>query len=123
MGSADGHTSLKLVSIATVTTVLVVFVILLVMAIIVHYTDYMTEKPFAFIFETIAVGVFASIPIFIAVHNRMASYKKALRDFMVVSLKFSIFWVLMELAGINAVVYPRKTPKQISDVQTAVDTK
>ena len=102
---------LHVLTTATLVGIGCILVALLVMAIIVRYTTYISQYPVRFVIEVLAVSVFASLPVFLIAKYRQSSYKRAFRGYLLLTLKFGLFWILTELAGINAVLFPVRKPK------------
>lgn len=79
-----------------------------IMAALVRRTDFITGHTGRFIIEAIVLGVFGSVPVFIIAHGRGSPIGRAARDFGLLFVKFVIFWILSELSGINAYIFPAK---------------
>lgn len=79
---------------------------LLTMALLVRYVDYMRARPWRFIKELLVISVVTSMPIFYVAYKRRSSYKRATRDFLVLTLTGAALWVLFELAGVNSTIFP-----------------
>ena len=104
----DKESVTDVVKVITLVVLGIMLVILIVMAALIRHTDYIREKPFNFLLELVAFGVLTATPIFLVAYNRKSSYKRATRDFVLLALKFMVFWVLTELAGVNSVLFPMK---------------
>ena len=81
-------------------------IFLTVMAISVRYVDYIADNPGLFALELTIVSVVASVPIFYVAYVRDSSYRHATVSFLVLVAKFALLWLLMELSGVNSLLFP-----------------
>ena len=79
---------------------------LFVLSCINRHTDYITRNPLAFTSELILLGVFGAAPLFYVAWVRGSSYKKVGISYVLLFLKIVIFWVMLELAGVNNIYFP-----------------
>lgn len=108
MERIDIKTATRIVRWASAIGLAVAAVFLLVMAIIVRYFDYMKAKPRKFMIELLVVSIGTSLPIFYLAHTRRSSFKRATRDFVLITVYGALLWVLCEVAGVNSTLFPEK---------------
>jgi hypothetical protein len=101
-------TASGIIRVATVVALLIAVVFLVVMSILVQHTEFIVRRPMRFVFEALLLGVCGAAPIYYIAYSRKSSYKRATRDFILLILKFAVFWVLFELSGVNSVLFPMK---------------
>jgi dipeptide/tripeptide permease len=111
----DAAQSYTIVSWGTLVGLAVSVLVLLVLAISVRYTDFITAHPWKFAMETAAIGVFAAAPIFLVARHRDGLSFGSVAEFAILAVKFIIFWVLFELAGVNATFFADKSEKTDGD--------
>lgn len=101
----SSHRSYKIVAIATLVGVGLAVITLGVLSVLVRYTSFIRAHPWKFVFEVLFSGVLAAFPIFLIAYHRRALYRKTMYDFLILSIKFAVFYVLFELSGINAILF------------------
>lgn len=99
-------TSSKLVAIATIVIIGAAAAALVVMALLVRYTDFIVAHPLRFFFEVVVISIGSALPIYIAAHNRNSEYRIATWHLLLLAAKLAVFWVLMEVSGVNSVLFP-----------------
>lgn len=99
-------TNFSLVALMTGIWLVSLFVYLIILAFAIRNTQFMVAHPWRFVIEVILVGIVSSLPIFWVASNRGSSYTRAARDFGLLTMKLGIFYILLELAGINAYLFP-----------------
>ena len=100
--------SYKIVLITTMATMGSFAVFMVVFSVLVRYTQFMTSHPVRFAIETVLVSFLSSIPLYIAAYNRNTRIKVATVQFLILMLKIAVFWVLMELSGVNSLLFPSR---------------
>lgn len=116
MLTIDKYLSYKIAKYSTIILFSIAAIILIIFSILVRDVSYIRKYPIKFVLEMILVGVLSSIPIFLIAQSRKSSYKRATRDFIVLTVQFILFWVLAELSGINAYLFPIKKQATNSDI-------
>jgi hypothetical protein len=86
-------------NILLLTAVLAGFAYLLVLSITMHDVQFITKSPFKFAFELLLVGCVPALPVFVFTLTRGMTMQKALIWFWSITVKFTIFHVLMQLSG------------------------
>lgn len=105
------HEARQLISTVTVMTLVAAVVFLAAMGFLVRYVDYMAARPWAFALETLVISVGASIPLFFVAWARDSSHRRAAIGVLALTLKLALFWVALELAGVNSYLFrPRGAP-------------
>ena len=79
-----------------------------VLAALARYTDYMRAETGRFLLELFVISVVTAVPIFYVAYTRRSSYRRAARDFVLLTLTGAALWLLFELAGVNTVLFPPK---------------
>lgn len=102
--------SSRLVAIATLSVLAAAAIALVVLAALVRYVDFIVAHPYKFAIEVIVLSVGSSLPIYLAAHNRKSEYKAATLHLLILAAKLATFWVLMELSGVNSVIFPMRPP-------------
>ena len=108
MYKLSAHDASKVVRLAALIGIATATFFLVVMSTLVRHTVFMKENPGGFIVEVLAVSVFAGLPLFMVAYTRKSSYWRAFADFFILSAKLALFWILFELSGTNAMLFPMK---------------
>jgi hypothetical protein len=101
-------TAAGIVSATAVVGLVISFIFLVVMSILVQHTEYIVSHPWAFLTETLLVGLCGAAPIYYIAYSRRSSYHRATYKFGMLILKFALFWALFELSGVNSILFPMK---------------
>lgn len=110
----DPAGSSRIVAIATLAILAACAAALVVMAALVRYTAFIRASPLVFAAEVLVLSVGSALPIFLAAHNRGSARNRAtLWHFLILSAKLAVFWVLLELAGVNTVLFTTVAPPQL----------
>lgn len=101
-------TAAHIIHVTAVVAIVSTLIFLIVMSILVQHTEFIISRPYKFMFETLLLGLCGAAPVYYIAYSRKSSYKRATRDFLLLMCKFAIFWVLFELSGVNAILFPMK---------------
>lgn len=85
-------------------------VFMIVFGILVRYTEFIKKNTGRFVTETLLVSIISAIPLYIAAYNRDTRVKIVTIQFVLLASKIALFWLLMELSGVNSVLFPSKQP-------------
>lgn len=85
--------------------VVVVGVFMTCMAAATRFTGFITGHPYKFLAETLFFGVMGAVPIFLISKHRDALTISTILEFALLSVKFMVFWLLLELTGANAMFF------------------
>ena len=105
----DPAKSGNMLKLAMFYSLLVALVVLAVFAVLVRHTLVIRLHPFRFVAETVLVALLGSLPVYFIAANRAASMKATTLGFVFLAAKFASFFVLMELAGVNTILFPSRS--------------
>jgi hypothetical protein len=92
----------------------IAMLVLVVFAVLVHHTAVIRRSPLRFLAETVLIAALGSLPIYYVASNRMASMQATTIGFAILFAKFVVFWVLLELAGVNEIAFPPRGDTPLS---------
>ncbi len=99
----------RLLKLAMLYSLLTALAILAVFAMLVRHTLVIRGNPIRFASETVLVALLGSLPVYYVASNRNTSMKATTLGFAFLAAKFASFFVLMELAGVNTILFPSKS--------------
>ena len=80
-------------------------VFFVVLAVLARYTDYMRRRPWRFTAELMLLSLGGAIPIIFIGAVRSVATKTYLVEFAVLFAKIAVLYLLMELSGINRMLF------------------
>lgn len=101
----DPSGSSRIVSMLTLIVLVAAVAALVVLAIMVRYTDFIVTHPWRFVAEVVVLSFGSALPLFFAAYNRASAHSTAAWNYVLLSAKLAVFWVLMEISGVNSVLF------------------
>lgn len=77
------------------------------MAAVVRDTEFITQHPFLFAFETLVMSVLPAAPLLLLYYTQNVTAEVARRTFYALTFKFALFNVLLHLSGMYRALFKR----------------